>query len=101
MPDPKKPKKKAAAQGGSPQTVKAALIDLFVNGGKDRDRIVSSTPITGNAFMGYSGGRLDNIIDDINERFSTMNKAITTGDIATNNSVGDLADMIESRGGKP
>lgn len=75
-------------------------MDVFVADGKDRDRIVSSTPITGNSFMGYVAGRLDSVIDAINQRFKTT-QTITTGDIATHNSVGDLADLIEARGGKP
>jgi hypothetical protein len=82
------------------KTVEQALIDVFVADGNDRKRINSDTPITGNQFMGYQNGRLEHILDRINQRFPSATPDITTGDVDENNSVGQLAQLIEDRGGQ-
>jgi hypothetical protein len=75
------------------------LVDLFVQHGSDRNRVHDHTPITGSSFMGYQGGRLSNLLDDINDWF-LPSPEITASEVKKNNTAESLADLIEDREGR-
>src|SRR4051812_3086479 len=70
------------------------LVDLFVRHGSDRTRIHDHTPVTGSSFMGYQGGQLSNLLDDVNDWFLPTPE-VTAVQVGQNNTAEALADLIE------